>query len=68
MMCSQMASIDAAVVMQLVDNNVFQVFEQLRPLWCVCGRIPVCSMSGFVNTMLARWRMARRASCGVSPS
>ena len=38
------------------------------PTWCGAGRMPLCSMSGFVTTMWARARMALRASCGVSPS
>ena len=33
-----------------------------------CGRMPLWSMSGFVATMWARVRMARRAEPGVSPS
>ena len=63
----QMAAVNAAVVVQLVDHDVAQIFKQLRPPG-VMRQDAVCSMSGLVNTTLARARMALRASCGVSPS
>ena len=63
----EVAAVDAAVVVQLVDDDVAQILEVLRPLG-VMRQDPACSMSGFVSTTLARCRIALRASCGVSPS
>ena len=63
----QVTPIHATIEVQLIDDEILQVLEQLHP-FRVVREDPVCSMSGFVNTMLARSRMVRRASEGVSPS
>ena len=54
----QMAAVDAAIVVQLVDHDVAQVLEIACAHLVWCGRMPACSMSGLVSTTLARWRMA----------
>ena len=58
----------AAVDVRLVDDDDARGWRTSRAHARWFGRIPRCSMSGFVRTTLARRRICARCSRGVSPS